>query len=102
MVVIVAGMNDLLRGDAPDAVALRHAGIAGRIQNAVPAGAHSDSRGAARRASIDSKEAADRVPVLNEKLRALAAAGAELVDARAALVDARGELDARLTTDGVT
>ena len=102
-VVVVAGMNDLLRGDAPDAVAQRHADIAGRIRTRCPqARLLIHALLPVRASMIDAREVADQVPVLNEKLRALAArVGAELVDARAALVDARGELDARLTTDGV-
>ncbi|HMF44747.1 MAG TPA: GDSL-type esterase/lipase family protein [Polyangia bacterium] len=103
-VLIAVGINDLLDGDRPEAVAAGEASIVARVrqrcprarillEGVLPIRRETDPAGPA---------AADAIPRLNDALRRLAAEQrVSFVDAGAALADGTGELDRRFTTDGV-
>jgi peptidyl-prolyl cis-trans isomerase A (cyclophilin A) len=101
---VLAGINDLAAGTPPDVLAMHHAGLVVELRRRLPRArivveALLPVRDALAARDNITTAAVRRTNQLLE--RATAGAGADWLDAGAALADATGELDPRHAIDGV-
>jgi len=105
MVFLLVGVNDLLAGVTPEALATGHAALVAELRRRLPRArivveSLLPIRGT--RVARDAALTSATVRRANQLLRrAVAGAGADWLDVHAGLADATGELDARYTIDGL-
>lgn len=104
-VFVLIGVNDLLNGAAPEAMAKDHAALIGELRRRLPAARLVVESLLPIRDELVARDeplASATVQKANQLLaRGAAAAGAGWVDVAARLADAGGELDARYSSDGL-
>jgi hexosaminidase len=104
-VFVLIGVNDLLEGAAPEAMARDHAALLGELHRRLPGARIVVESLLPIRDEVIARDeplASATVRRANELLaRGTAAAGADWVDVAAHLADAGGELDPRYSSDGL-
>lgn len=104
-VFVLIGVNDLLNGATPEAMANDHAALVGELRRRLPQARIVVESLLPIRDEIVARDeplASATVHEANQRLaRAAAAAGVEWADVAVRLADASGELDARYSSDGL-
>lgn len=105
VVFVLVGINDLLAGASPDALAARHAALIAELRRRLPRArivVESLLPIRAERVARDAELTSATVRRANELCRrGAAAAGADWLDVHARLADPDGELDPRYSSDGL-
>jgi len=105
VVLVLVGVNDLLAGASPEALATRHAQLVAELRRRLPRARIVVESLLPIRDALVARDAPLTTAALrraNQLLeRGAAAAGADWLDVNAHLADATGELDARYSSDGL-